>query len=74
MDCFKFMMWNWEMIKNLLRVVVDCNNLEVKIEMVVVISYEIVFNFVWFSCWCKLWFILNNYGFFKFSNDCYIDD
>lgn len=74
MDCFKFMMWNWETIKNLLRVAVDCNNPEAKIETVVVISHEIVFNFAWLSRWCKLRFIPNNHGFPKFSNDCHTDD
>ena len=45
MDCFKFMMWNWETIKNFSRVAVDCNSPEAKNETVGVVCYEIVFNF-----------------------------
>ena len=45
MDCFKFMMWNWETIKNFSRVAVDCNSPEAKNETVDVVCYEIVFNF-----------------------------
>ena len=45
MDCFKFMMWNWETIENFSRVAVHCNSPEAKNETVGVVCYEIVCNF-----------------------------
>ena len=45
LDCFKFMMWNWETITNFSRVAVDCNSAAARNGTVGVVCYEVVFNF-----------------------------